>query len=372
MRNFSTRRGFAAGPIFVSLLVLKVTTARASSPPPADADPGAPPDPCAARSWTLDGAAAQPGEEGRSDLPETWKPAVTAIAGCLVRPEADRACVLVQGHFDTLGFSPSVVTAFGGLPAAQQARARGRAARVLQELVAAGAPPERLRELAPPAEPTFRGVSVSWRADCTPAPAALGAEDRRVIEEARRLLEGHRNIDSASVSAAAPAPPAPAGPSPFFVEGAVHASAGFGAPATVVSPGLRAALGLRTGPLVSRIGVGGTAATRAEQRLAGEAFLGAAYRVLSWLEVGPAAGIRVGGPDPVEPWLERAWFAGLEATECPFAPWEGVGLCFQQAVLPLGGQLRRGEVENAGIVRIPAETSHRTRLELSVALRDDL
>ncbi len=329
---------------------------------------------CAARSWILEGAAAHPDDKESADLPEAWRPQLATMARCLEQPDAARACLAVQGQFDGVAFPPSVVRAFGSLAAAQQARARGRAARVLQEFASAGVPAERLRELTPPSEPTYRGVAIYWQAECLPAPPEIGAEDRRIIEEARRLVELHRSQEVERVVASPPPPtaPAPTGPSPFFLEGAVHASAGFGEPDDVVAPGLRAALGLRAGPIVARVGVGGSAATREEQRLAGEAFLAAAYQVLPWLEFGVTAGARAGAPDPAEPWLERSWFAGVEATECPFSPWERVGLCFQQALLPLGGQQRRGEIEDGEVVRIPPETNDRIRLELSVALRQDL
>lgn len=296
------------------------------------------------------------------------------LARCLERPDAARACLAVQGQFDTVGFSPAVVRAFGSLDAAQQARARGRAARVLRELASAGVPAERLRELVPPSEPTYRGVAIHLQPECLPAPPELGDDDRRMIEEARRLVELHRAREVQAVAATPPppAPPAPAGPSPFFVEGAVHASAGFGEPDDVVAPGLRVAVGLRAGPIVARVGAGGAVAARAEQRLAGEAFLAGAYPLLPWLELGATAGARAGAHDPSEPWLERSWFAGVEATQCPFSPWEDVRLCFHEAVLPLGGQLRRGEIEDGEVVRIPPETDDRTRFELSVSLRHDL
>lgn len=365
-----------SGRLVYGLLVFLALLARRAG---AESVPEAarPADLCAARSWVLDGAAARPGGDVEADLPEEWRPRLQAIARCLENPDAARACLVVQGQFDALGFTPGVVATFGSLEAAQQARARGRAARVLGELTAAGAPDTQLREASPLRAPTYRGVSIVWREECLPPPPELGAEDRRVIEEARQLVEAHRveeegrPVETPGVTSVVESP-APSGPSPFFLEGALHASAGMGDPATVIAPGLRVAIGLEAGPIVARAGIGGAVAARDEQRLSGEAFLGVAYRLLPWIELGPVAGGRVGGPDPPESWLERSWFAGAEATECPWSLWDGVDFCLQQAVLPFGRQVRRGEVEDGRIFRIPAEANDRTRLELSVALRNEL
>lgn len=353
----------------VAALPLSFAPDAGAEPPPA-AEPEIA-DPCAGGAWNLDGASALPDQGDETTLPEAWREPLARLATCLNRPKTTRACLAIQGRFDGLGFSPAVVAAFGSISAAQQARARGRASLVLQELAKAGAPAERLRELPPPAEPSFRGVAVTWLSTCLPESPALGEGDRRILDEARRIVEA-RALERSSAMTATAAPPPPERPSPFFLAAAAHASAGFGEPATVVAPGLRGAVGFRTSRLVLEVGVGGAVASREEQRLAAEVFSSAAYRLRPWLELGPVAGLRAGAPDPVEPWLERSWFAGVEATECVLPLGGGIDLCLKQAVLPFGGQLARGEVEDGSVVRVPARSHDRTRLEVSVALRNQL
>ena len=117
---------------------------------------------CGSGDWRLDGAAARPGR-GSTFRPE-WQATLEQIDRCL--SERPNACVRVRGHFDATGFNPNVEHAFGSRQAAQLARARARSEEIVARLYALGLEDWRLKQVPPPVEPTWRGVSVALVEAC--------------------------------------------------------------------------------------------------------------------------------------------------------------------------------------------------------------
>lgn len=358
------------GALLLLCALCVAVDARAQQPAAAPSSAGAF---CDARQWSLDGASARADEAGEAALPATWLPQLDQIASCLQEPAAARACLEVEGRHDDRLFPPEVVRAFGGQEAAQAARARGRATLALQELRGRGVPADRLREVPPPAGPSFRGVSIRLVPDCLPAAAQLSDEDRRLLDEARALIEEKK---------ATPPPPPPAPPQQQpepqqsrlqgFADVSLHGSLATADSATVASPGLRLAAGAKAGWLAARIGVGAATSNREAQQNALEAFVAAEFHVLPWLSVGPVAGLRFGAPATDAPWLERSFHAGFEAAQHLLTFGENNHLLLQQAVLPFASQERRGEIGNGRLERIPPTSESMVRFELGLSLRHDL
>ena len=328
---------------------------------------------CAEGRWRLDGAAARSDAEGTAALPAAWAPALDAIAGCLAAPDATRACLVVQGQHDEKQFPTAVVRVFGGQSAAQIARARGRAGAVLQALAGRGVEPRRLHEAPPSAEPSFRGVEIVLDRECLPAPPSLSPEDRQLLEEARRIVERDAVAKREEPAPAQPPPAAPAAPALTpFVEPTLHGSLANSDAATVLSPGLRAAVGARGNWLGARVGLGAGGGSREEDARALEAFAAAEIHVLPWLSFGPVAGLRYGAPAADGPWLERSFFAGIEAAQRLLTFAGSNHLLLQQAFLPFGSRERRGEITGDRLERIPSTSESQLRFELGLSLRHDI
>ncbi|WP_373046646.1 hypothetical protein [Vulgatibacter sp.] len=366
------RRYFGPPPAVLPVLgLLCLGSAAAAQAPAASNDVAAQGPFCASGRWQLDGAAAVSDTSTDAALPAAWSPLLDEIAGCVAQRGAERACLYVEGRHDEQRFPAAVVKAFGGEEAAQAARARGRASLVLRELGNRGVAAERLHEAPPPATPSWRGVEIRLESACLPAPQGLSAEDRRLLEEARLVIERDRERQDAPPPA--PPPAVPQAPTLVpFAELSLHGSLGVSDPATVASPGLRLAAGARAGWLGARIGVGAAAAAREEQRNALEAFAAAEVHLLPWLAVGPVAGLRFGAPDTDAPWLERSFFAGLEASERLLTFGGNNHLILQQAILPFASQERRGEIGAGRLERIPSTSESLVRYELGFSLRHDL
>lgn len=143
---------------------------------------------CEAGAWRLEGASSSPEEDGSAVYVAEWEPLLDEVAACLAAPALQYACIEIQGQFDDRTFSSSVVTAFGSLEAAQQARARARANVVQARLEEKGVSPGRLRQRSPGREPTFRGATLTVVPDCLPRPVEMSDEDRKAIAEARAIL----------------------------------------------------------------------------------------------------------------------------------------------------------------------------------------
>src|SRR5690606_31502384 len=105
---------------------------------------------------------------------EGWRPALDEMRGCLDEAPAD-ACLEVQGQFDDHTFAPAIERSLGSATAAQQQRARARAAEVISTLVELGAPYARVRERPPGLAPSFRGVIVRVVPGCVAAPSEPAA-----------------------------------------------------------------------------------------------------------------------------------------------------------------------------------------------------
>ncbi|AKU92176.1 hypothetical protein AKJ08_2563 [Vulgatibacter incomptus] len=318
---------------------------------------------CTGHRFRLDGAAALPDSSGSATLVPEWLPALETIADCLRRPEHERTCAVVQGRFDEQSFSHAVVTAFGSAQAAQLARARARATAVLSRLSELGVPAERLREAPPLPEPTWRGTEVVLLEGCLPAPQRLSEDDVRLVEEARAVLAAPPQPQVVVQEVAAPA-----SPSPFFVEAGPGGSLELSSSA-VAAPSLRAGLGARRGHVTGRVSAAIATASPDERRASWELKAGAGYALLGWLDLGLAGGLRWGSVGLDSPWLDRSWFAGFEAVECPLSLAEGTELCLEQSLFPIGSVHKRARIEDGKLERIPATRDSLVRLELGAFLR---
>lgn len=362
----------------VTAVVLLLCTAPAQAEAQSACDKG---------SWILDGASAAPGAGSEAAFSPAWAPTIEEIAACA--RNAPDACIEVQGAYDSVPFSAEIERAFGGPKAAQTARARGRSGMVLDALADAGVPAAQLREIAPGSEPTRRGAVVKLQHGCLPKPemqpAELSDADKQAIAEAKRILAERDAAASAAPAAeaesTASAPLANRqaleaegngpthGSGPFFLEAGALVGYGKGDDRSAVLPGLRFALGAHSSLFYGRLGLGTTISDRADEQTGWELVADLGLRPWSWLELGPAAGVRLGGPKASDPWLQRSWFAGLAASECVLGLGASTQLCLQQGIYPFGEETSWAHLQGDQLEREPLRTGDYLRVDFGAALR---
>ena len=356
--------------LFLALLAAASRDAQA-----ADVNGGRPPasaQACAAAPWRLEGAASLPGKGEEALFDPAWEALLDQAAACLRSEEGRHACLEVEGRFDETSFSPHIITAFGSISGAQNARARARANGVLSRLAERGVAAQQLREVHPRMAPSWRGVELRLVAECLPRPASLSAEDRAAVTEVRQLVSGGELKRAIAARDPAPAPvPGPPLLAGLWVEAGASGSLGVAAPAAAVGPGLRLGAGLARSRWYGRLGLSGSLMAREAQRTSVEVAVGGGRSLLPWLTAGLQAGVRTGAPAPHLPWLEQGWFLALESRQCLLRLGESTSLCVEEA-LGAGLQVRRGVVTGDRLERIPPTNDFLFRAELSVLVQHDL
>jgi hypothetical protein len=356
---------------------------------PASVAPGELPAACQPGRWDLDGAGFRVGED--TDFNSAWTATLEDIAGCLGHPRLQRACAQVQGRVDLLAFTTAIVQAYGSQQAAQDARAQGRASRVLAELKRLGVPSNRLREAPPGRESSFRGARVELVLDCLvdAAPATTVATQRqidaaveaavtRIVEDAAKRPEddglSRAEIEAAVAEAVAEAVSehrAPPRQHQVWAEALVGGSLIAGSPSAALSTLVAVGGGWTNDLFYAHLDLGIDVGTPEEQRFGFEGQLAGGYvfQRLPWLEVGVVVGDRLSSVSPVEPWLEQSWFVGLESSQCLFHFWPGNDTCFEETLVPLGRRVRRGEANAGTIERIETQSAALFRFDLAVVGR---
>lgn len=308
---------------------------------------------CEAGAWRLEGASSSPEEDGSAVYVAEWEPLLDEVAACLAAPALQYACIEIQGQFDDRTFSSSVVTAFGSLEAAQQARARGRANVVQARLEEKGVSPGRLRQRSPGREPTFRGATLTVVPDCLPRPVEMSDEDRKAIAEARAILA---NPPTRVVEVVREVPRSSGLDLPLHLEAGLQGGMGVVGGDASFSSLFHLGLGLEVGRAYARL-EGRLAAEREEARRGGEGLrIAGGMALLSWLDVGIVAGVHWSSVGLFEPWLERTLALGVEGRECLLALGEWGRLCLRQSVFPLGDVTRRATIRD-GLLETHPETT---------------
>lgn len=336
-----------SAPAAAFLVALACGTARAGggTTVEVEAPPGAPPyeelEPpdvdglpyeCQVGAWRVEGA----GTEADAFQP-IWQITLEQVAGCLAEPRLERACVAVRGQVTDAALPPEAVAAFGSREAARSVRAQGRAGLVAAKLDEIGVAPGRVVQLAPTGKASYDGVSLGL------------------------MLDGC-------------GPPAPeVGPRPVpFLEAGGNGTLLLSSEIDSASPGFSLGAGLRLGRAFARTSVAYAAAGRREQRASADLAAAVGWKPAWWIEPALVGALRWGSTTPAQPWLERAWAVGLEATHCQAELWSFAELCARGAVLPLGRVWRRGAEDPTGLVRLPEEGFGSVRLDLGIVLRRGL
>ncbi len=344
---------------------------------------------CQPGRWDLDGAGFRVGDD--TDFNPAWTARLEDIAACLGHPRLRRACAEVQGQVDLLAFTPAVVQAYGSQRAAQEARAQGRASRVLAELKRLGVPSARLRERPPGQESSYRGARVELVLACLDAAvpetdavpqhqidAAIEAAVTRLADQtAGRAEEGglsRAELDAAVAEAVAEALStgrAPPRQHQVWAEALVGGSLMAGSPSAAVVTLVGGGGGWTNDLVFAHLDLGLDIGTPEEQRVGVEAQLAGGYvfQRWPWLEVGLVAGNRWSSVSPAEPWLERSWFVGVESSQCLFHLWPGNDTCIEETLVPLGRRVRRGEANAGAIERIETDSAAIVRFDIAIVSR---
>lgn len=316
----------------------------------------------------LENAAAEPESESVS-FDARWHPQLEQAAACLKQPEHARTCLRVQGHYDDKSFSAAVRTALGSERAAELHRARGRGETVMSELFALGVPPARIISVPPPTSPTFRGVLLTFDAECVPAPAEPPPpppqpEWTQSPEAMATALKQTGMFDAEKT----PSAPTPTPLSAWWLDGEL--AAGFMArePSDLVYAALRPGVGVGGERWFARGFVGLAVGDNPEHRASFEWGLSGGYRALEWLELGAIGSHRLSSEKAFEATLEQTWSLGLLASE-RLARFGSTTLWISQSLWPLSFVHRRAELRDGTLVDIEDETSYAPRLELAFSVR---
>lgn len=319
---------------------------------------------CDKASWRLDGASSSPDEDGSATYVEQWEPLLDEAAKCLASPSLTYACIEIQGQFDDRAFSPAVVTAFGNLEAAQQARARGRANAVQTRLEEKGVSPGRLRQRSPGRAPTFRGAMLTVVPDCLPRPPEMSEEDRKAIAEARAILE---NPPTRVVEVVREVPRSSGSVDlPLYLEAGIQGGLGVAAGDTSFATLLNLGLGARVGRAYGRL-EGRIATETDEARRGGWGLrLAGGMALLPWLDLGVVGGVQWSSVGLGEAWLERTLLLGLEGRGCLLDLGERGRICLRQSVFPLGSVAQRAAIRDGVLETHPETTDNFFGAEIGV------
>jgi hypothetical protein len=293
-------------------------------------------------------------------------------------------CLEVQGHYDEATFKEATIAAFGGVAAAQHARARGRANSVLSKLTSFGVAEAQLKETLPLSTPTFRGATITLRSDCGNNALDARQMNSLVQDATRELLLRDQSIVAAAVSkeverlqAERPAPSAPAA---RMSEGlAITAFGDVGAALGMLAfPNSEATD--NSGNLMLWLGGGATfrhaylraqlattLGSAAEQRLGVDGALAGGYQQAFW-QAGVRLSSRMSSYSFSDPKLDQSWDVGVEGSECLWRVGP-VTLCAYQYLAPAGRLHRDGEVNHSQVERIPTRKSYVTRLDIGLVAR---
>ncbi len=335
---------------------------------------------CGSGHWRLDGAALK-ADEGAA-YSESWSPDIAAAAQCV--RSLPTLCLEVQGHYDEAVFKEATIAAFGGVAAAQHARARGRATSVMAKLREQGVPDAQLKESLPLGTPTFRGATLYLRNDCVSGNVDARQMTTMVQEAAQQLLTADSSIVTQAVSkeierieAARPPPAnpgvAPTAESPLHIWGDGGVAAGVlafpNSDATDHSGDLLIWVGggMAYRHAYVRAQVGAVVGTAEQQRLGLDGALAIGYALDFW-QVGLRASLRSSSYRLSEPKLDQSWDLGAEGSQCLWrlGPWT---LCAYEYIAPAGNLRREGEVSHGRVERIPNRTSYLTRLDVGLSIR---
>ena len=325
---------------------------------------GSPPEPptlCQPEVRRLEGG----GNE--ATLAESWVHALQQVAACSSTPALQEACLVVQGHYGAQGVPEYAVQVFGSVRGAQMVRAGARASRVAAWLVEHGVAEERIRRLPPPPQATFRGVQVAIVPDCLPSPATAAGEQQGAGTEGRH-------------DAPVPEPDAPPpldAPAPevhpwgrAWVGVAAVGDALQVQPEDVFAGAARLDAGWQHDVAYARLSGGPAFGTWIGQRRGFEAVAAAGWVPVSWLQLGTFYGYRLSAANFFAPWLERAWYVGLEAAQCSQPLGGTLRLCLLASAAPWGERTRRAvEGEDGNLYWVKERTGSLVRISLGLALR---
>lgn len=264
-----------------------------------------------------------------------------------------------------------MIAAFGSEEAAQRARARARADAVQAKLEERGLAPGRLRQRAPGASPTFRGVELTFVPDCLPL-GELSEDQRQALAEARAILENPptrtvevlREVEVPSGGLALPLP--------LFAETGLHGGLAFPQAGAAFSPQLSVALGGRVDPAYGRV-EGRIATDTAESRRGGWGIRWAGGMDLHpLLALGVVGDLQWSSVGLSEAWLERSFRLGIEGSQCLLRVGEGTDLCLRQSFFPYGSLSRRGTIRDRVLEVHDGTTEYMLSAELGLLIRYSL
>lgn len=326
---------------------------------------------CLAKPWRLGGADLKPGKGEDVVFKPEWLPVLQELASCLELEPLRRACVDVQGQYDSVPFQYSA--AVGSDTTAQLLRANGRALRTEAELVKLGVASYRVRAQHPPATATFRGVELTIQPDCLPP---LPFDDRAAPETAREATEKSPSTltQRADGAGGRSAPPRSVLPTPssakkpkVWVEVGAAAKWLFVEPENNLATGLRPGIGWHAHSVYARAFIGLSYGFAEESHRDLEFGLGAGYDT-AWLEVGLLAGYGRAAPGFLKSEREQLWFLGYEGG-LRLLQHQGWGIWVRSCFAPMGQREQRGVAPSGEDFTVLDRV---VRLDGSLVLRGDI
>ncbi len=373
MRAFVATLVFFAGlPLYAAQT--SPTTAKGHGSPASASEDAAPASPfdCDSSPWRLDGADWQFGSE--STFREKWSPILKAVAACALQRGEERACVTVQGQFDNVKAEAGVARAFGSSEAVQSTRARGRASIVASKLHDLGVPPDQIREMPPPGEPSWRGVEITLIHDCLAVVSAVG---RTSIPPELTELRPEAQAQPKPPPAPAQVVPVvvdrgPTLPGQFRLEAALDGDGTLGGEDPSVSSIIRGGVGWHLDRIYAHASLGATVTSVQAERWGAELALGGGYQLRDWLEVGGFASFRTSSNQAFAGWLERSGYLGVESSQCWQLPTYHISACAREALAPVGYRRRRAISVGGRVIGIPEAGDFQARLDLGLLVRKEL
>lgn len=347
------------------------------------------PEVCNGGHWKLTGADFTSGIE--VTYQQEWTPTLKQVALCLNHKHLKQKCLEIQGQYDDIPFSEEIIAAVGSLETAQSARAMGRATAVVTKLSELGVPINRLQVIAPPIQPSFRGVGLTLIDDCVDMvdddyTSLIAKELEKLRAEQSEKYCSKVVVEDLALSIASQlkkhehTKPIP-GPGPMPSKHHFWLSAGIDfnlwvvsptdSPSTFFSSVFRIGAGWQNELLYARLATGASVGIEASQRVGLDMGGAVGYYHQKWLQIGAVGGFRLTTTTPTKPWLEQIWYLGLEGTHC-LVEFSGNEVCVREAVGPFGGLLTRAEVVDGQIEQIKDDYRSLLRFDLGVLVRHNL